>query len=414
MRTTKLNKLTQLDVKNAGPKAILSDGGGLYLRNGLWVFRYTSPLTGKERDISLGPVSGLTLKQVRDRAAEYRNLIALKIDPQVHEAEKRETAKAEAAKNITLGEVAAIWVDAKLGDRKSVKNQKAIRSIIDRHMAPLASVPIASITSAMIAESVKPLKDRPAQRNNVVSIIHAIFDWAMASDLIPETLNPARLKKLGKLMPKRTRPVKHNRFVELDQLPTFMSRLATIGGNIARALEFVVHTGLRQNEVKGLTWNMVDLPNRCITIPGTHMKSGQAHRLFLSDRAHEIVMGMLPQRRADDGRVFPGGADDGGVGFRSLRWFLSTHFPEVGPVQVHGARSSFKTWATTRTLHRRELVELCLAHAVGGSVEMAYFDGDAPAVREAREAIYRDWSAFLTGGAPVQSAPNIVPFKTTA
>jgi integrase len=174
----------------------------------------------------------------------------------------------------------------------------------------------------------------------------------------------------------------------------------------------VIHTGLRQNEVKVLTWNMVDLPNRSIIIPGTHMKSGKAHRVFLSDRAHEIVMGMLPQRRADNGRVFPGGAADGGVGFRSLRWFLATHFPEVGSVQVHGARSSFKTWATSRTLHRRELIEMTLAHAVGGSVEMSYFDGDAPAVRTARAAIYRDWSAFLVGAAPAQSAPNVLPFKS--
>ena len=83
-------------------------------------------------------------------------------------------------------------------------------------------------------------------------------------------------------------------------------------------------------------------------------------------------------------------------------------------VQLHGARSSFKTWLTSRTLHRRELVELCLAHAIGGAVESAYLHVDSPAVRTAREAIYRDWSAFLTGAAPAQSAANVLPFKTTA
>jgi hypothetical protein len=233
MRSTLLHKLTDKEAKNAGPKAILSDGGGLYLRQRLWVFRYTSPLTDKERDLSLGPVSGLTLAQVREKAARYRNLIARKIDPHVHEAEEAAAKKAKAAQNITFGEVAAKWADAKLGDHKSVKNQRAIRSIIKNHMVPLASVPIASITSAMIAESAKALKDRPAQRANVVTIIHAIFDWAMASDFIPETLNPARLKKLGKLMPKRQTPVKHNRFVESDQLPEFMAKLSTISGNIA-------------------------------------------------------------------------------------------------------------------------------------------------------------------------------------
>ena len=54
MRSTPHDKLTQLQVKNAQPNAILSDGGGLYLRRKVWVFRYTSPLTSKETDLYLG------------------------------------------------------------------------------------------------------------------------------------------------------------------------------------------------------------------------------------------------------------------------------------------------------------------------------------------------------------------------
>jgi integrase len=248
----------------------------------------------------------------------------------------------------------------------------------------------------------------------VVSLIHAIFDWAMAADLVPEMLNPARLKKLGKLLPKRQTEVRHNRFVALDQLPAFMAKLQIMEGNLARAVEFVIHSGLRQNEVQGLTWDMVDLPARSILIPGANMKAKKPHAVFLSDRAYEIVMGMLPQRRQDNGRVFPGGAEDGGFGLRSPGQLLSHYFPEAGAaIQLHGARASFKTWATSQTLHRRELIELCLAHTVGSAVESAYLHVDAPAVRAARQAIYRDWSAFLTGG-PALSAPNILPFRATA
>jgi hypothetical protein len=166
MRTTKLNKLTPLAIKNAGPKAILSDGGGLYVRCRLWTFRYTSPLTGKERDLSLGPVSGLTLAQARDKAAGYRNLLAQNIDPHVHEAEKVEAKKEEAAKNITFGAVVDRWVAAKLADRKGERNQRAIRSVIERHIQPaLGSKPIASITSIMIADAVKPLAQSPSVLN---------------------------------------------------------------------------------------------------------------------------------------------------------------------------------------------------------------------------------------------------------
>jgi integrase len=414
MRSVKLNKLTQLEVKNAPAKGVLSDGGGLYLRNGLWVFRYTSPVTEGERDLSIGPRHSVTLKAARERATEYRGLLAENIDPHYHVAEKLEAKKAEAAKAITFGPVAARWIEAKLGDRKSPKNQRAIRSIITTHLKALANVPIASVKSAIIADAVKPLKDRPAQRDNVVSLVHSIFDWAMAADLIPETLNPARRKKLGTLLPKRdleARPIRHNRFGKVKELPAFIVRLSATDGNLARCLEFVVHTGLRQNEAVNLRWAWVDLTDKSITIPGTAMKAKKDHTIYLADRPFAIVMGMLPQRR-EGGLVFPGGSESGGIGLRSMRNFLRERFPDLGQVQLHGARASLKSWTTANTTHRRELIELALAHRGGDAVEMAYLDINE--LRKAREALYRDWSNFLTSGASAEDAPNVVPLKTTA
>jgi hypothetical protein len=248
MRTTGHNKLKDIQVKNAPAKGVLSDGGGLYVRNRLYVFRYTSPITGKERDLSLGPLHALKLKAARERAAEFRALIASNVDPHHHVAEELEAKKAEAAKAVTFGAVAAKWMDEKLPERKGLKNQRAVRAIIETHTASLSKVVMTAVTGALIADCVKPLKDRPAQRDNVVSLIHQIFDWAMAAELIPEALNPARRSKLGKLLPKRAEPVQHNRFVETKDLPAFMVRLAATPGNLARCLEFIIHAGLRQND----------------------------------------------------------------------------------------------------------------------------------------------------------------------
>jgi hypothetical protein len=49
-----------------------------------------------------------------------------------------------------------------------------------------------------------------------------------------------------------------------------------------------------------------------------------------------------------------------------------------------------------------------LAHTTGSAVEMAYLNAND--IRKAREAIYRDWSAFLTSAVlPAADADNIVP-----
>jgi integrase len=416
MRNTKLNKLTQLQVKNAplkGPP--LSDGGGLYVRERRYVFRFTSPLDGREHDISLGPITGLTLAQARQKAAAYRNLLAQKIDPRQFEAGQREAKKAAEARNITFGEVTAKYLDAKLSDRKTTRNQNAVRAALDNHTKALANVPIANINSMIIASALKPLADRPAARENVIGLIHSVFSYGMAADIIPEGLNPARRAKLGKLLPERKTPVRHNRFLPLPHLSSFMALPRNTSGNLARAVELTIHTGLRQNEVIGLRWDWVDTKDRSITIPASAMKAAKAHRVFLSDHAHGIIMSMLPQRRAN-GFVFPGGSAAGSIGIHSLRTFLSTKFPELKDYQLHGARASLKTWATAHTTHRREIIEATLAHAIGGSVESSYFAVDAPEVREARQRLYDDWSRFLTGTTPVEEAENVLPFapvKTT-
>jgi integrase len=410
MRSTKLHKLTPVQIKNAKPNGVLSDGGGLYWRSGTWVFRYTSVITGKETDLSLGSAKSVPLKAARERAAELRQMVGLGLDPRSRIEAERSAVKAEAAANRTFGELAQQWMDEALAARKTDKNRRAIRSVIETHTKPLAKVAMTEVTSKMIAAAVKPLADRPAQRDNVVSLIHSIFDWAMITDLLPERPNPARraqLKKLGVSRDPGKQPVRHNTFIPLDALPAFMGKLEAVPGNLARALEFLIYTGLRTVEVTGLRWAYVDLADRQITIPAGAMKAKQEHRVYLSDRAYELVVGMQPQQR-QNGFVFPGGGSDGGIGVRSLGTMLQGKFPELGKVQIHGARASLKTWATAHTHHRREIIELSLAHAIGGAVESAYLRDNDASIRKAREALYRDWSTFLRGGS------NVVQFKDYA
>jgi integrase len=287
------------------------------------------------------------------------------------------------------------WIDTKLVERKGTKNPKALATALRRHLKPIAALPMASVASADIAKALKPLADRPAMRDTITSLIHSLFDWAMAADIIPEALNPARRRKLNKLLPERTTEVKNHRFLVADELPGFMARLAEIPGTVARALELLIHLGLRQAEIRCLEWTMVDLERHTISLPASVMKAGKAHTVYLSDRAFALVMGMLPLRRPG-GAVFPGRGGSRTLGERSFRSFLEQRFPELGRLQPHGARSALKTWGTT-TRHRREIVEITLAHRLGDVVEASYFNGEDPAIQAARRELYRDWSAFLMG-----------------
>jgi hypothetical protein len=71
------HKLTALQVKNAKPGTKLGDGGGLRLdtdQNGnrAWIFRFTSPRTGRERFMGLGSADDVPLASARERASAPR------------------------------------------------------------------------------------------------------------------------------------------------------------------------------------------------------------------------------------------------------------------------------------------------------------------------------------------------------
>src|SRR5690606_31390832 len=71
----------------------------------------------------------------------------------------------------------------------------------------------------------------------------------------------------------------------------------------ARALEFAILTAARSLEVRGATWDEIDLQTKLWTIPSERMKAGKKHCVPLSEPAIKLLKG-LP-RIAGCPYVFP-------------------------------------------------------------------------------------------------------------
>lgn len=52
---------------------------------------------------------------------------------------------------------------------------------------------------------------------------------------------------------------------------------------------FAVHTGFREDNVIGLTWDRVDMERGVVYLPGSHTKSGKAHGMPLNDTALDLL-----------------------------------------------------------------------------------------------------------------------------
>src|SRR5262245_40937538 len=97
----KLHILSALQVKNARPGAKLSDAGGLCLDvaknvNTTSIFRVTSPATGREGFMGVGPLHDTPRAKARDAARAARELLRRSVDPIEARNEQRTAAKVEA------------------------------------------------------------------------------------------------------------------------------------------------------------------------------------------------------------------------------------------------------------------------------------------------------------------------------
>src|SRR5262245_19166219 len=97
-RVGMLHRLTQADLRRTVP-GLYADGGNLYLQvtvngdnvNRSWIFRFA--INGKRREMGLGAVHTIGLKDARAKAGELRKLVHEGRDP----IAERDTQKAALA-----------------------------------------------------------------------------------------------------------------------------------------------------------------------------------------------------------------------------------------------------------------------------------------------------------------------------
>ena len=151
------------------------------------------------------------------------------------------------------------------------------------------------------------------------------------------------------------------------------------------AVEFLVLTATRSNEVRGARWEEID--GASWTVPAERMKKGRAHRVPLGPR----TLAVLEAARAFDdgsGLVFPSSR-----GGKQSNGSLSQFVKDLGIAAVpHGFRSSFRDWAAECSAAPREVCELALAHVNDDRTEAAYRRSD---LFDLRRKLMEDWATYL-------------------
>jgi integrase len=229
-----------------------------------------------------------------------------------------------------------------------------------------------------------------------------VLDWAKVRGYRTGE-NPARWRgHLDKLLPapKKIAKVEHHPAVPVKHVAKFYAELREREGTAARALEFLTLTAARSGEVRGATWNEIDLDAKLWIIPAARMKAKKEHRVPLS-RAAIKLLESLPRFENTD-LVFPG-TKDKALSDMSIAAVMRRMGLNYVP---HGLRSTFRDWVAECTAYPRELAERALAHTVTNAVEAAYHRSD---VLEKRRAMMQEWAKFLS--TPVDSKGTVVSLR---
>lgn len=375
-----------------------SDGGGLYLVVGpgasrRWVFLYR--WQGRTREMGLGAASDPTkrndaigLSDARDLAASASRQVKLGQDP----IAQRKAIRARP----TFSELAEEFLQAHEQGWSNEKHRKQWRRTLMVDAAALGPMRVDSITLGDVERVLSPIwRTKHETATRLRARIERVLDMAITRGHL-DGLNPARWKgglqnTLGQVSRKAER---HFQALPYVEAPKFFSDLRKREGVSARALEFLTLTAARSGEVRGASWDEIDMDGAVWVIPGERMKASRPHRVPLSDEALDILKAVKPLSEAIESHlVFPGQRGRP-LSDSSLSAVLRRMGVPNTRATVHGFRSTFRDWAFEETEHSREIIEMSLAHVVGDKTERAYRRGDA---LDRRRLLMEHWASTLSG-----------------
>ncbi len=388
----KPRRLSAISVSKKKEPGRYGDGDGLYLQiakggSKSWIYRFM--LNGKARQMGLGSVKTFSLAEARELARDCRKLTKTGIDPIEERKDGRALAALESANAMTFREAAEKYIDIqKLGWRNE-KHTKQWSATLATYAYPIiGSIPVQLIDVAMVMRIVEPIwASKTETASRVRGRIESILDWATAHGYRTGE-NPARWRgHMAKMLPERSKvqSVEHYPALPYKDIGEFMVSLRAQNGSAARALEFLILTVSRTNEVLKAVPGEFDMEDGLWVIPGDRMKSGREHRVPLTERALEILTEFI----GVESFVFMGGKRGKSLSNNALMALLKRM--DYHDITVHGFRSTFRDWAAEQTNYSREVVEMALAHSILDKTEAAYRRGD---LLEKRKRLLADWEQY--------------------
>ncbi|WP_183588907.1 tyrosine-type recombinase/integrase [Paracoccus pantotrophus] len=278
--------------------AMFAVGGvsGLYMQTlstggRTWVLR--TKVGDRMRDIGLGGYPEVSLAKARERAREAKDKIRSGIDPVEERKAARAALAAERRRGLTFADAVDRYIESRQDQFRTEKHRLNWLSPMKIHAMPkLGRAMVHEITTQDVLLVIQPIwSSKTETANKIRSRIEAVLSWATVAGHRTGD-NPARWAgNLKELLPAPSKVAKvvNQPAISLKDAPAWFAALRQRDGMGSRALEFLALTAVRSGEVRGATWDEIDLQSRLWIIPAERMKMDREHRVPLPDAAINLL-----------------------------------------------------------------------------------------------------------------------------
>lgn len=378
-------------IKAAKPKEKiykLYDAEGLYLEvpvSGKRRWRLKYRFNGKEKRINLGTYPDVSLLKARRKRDEARRELTEGHDPST----KRKIAKAKA---LTFESMAREWVEKK-GAEWAPRHRKTVTQRLESYVFPhLGDKAISEIAPLDVLAMLRIIEARGAVHaaKRTLGICSQVCRFAVASARLES--DPCR-DLAGALA---TRKPKHFAAItDPKEVGALMRSINGYGGAaiVRWALQFLALTFVRPGEIRGATWDEINIDAAEWVIPLERMKMRKAHIVPLSTQALQILEKVQPIATSPTAYVFPSVRirSDRPLSENTLLYALRGMGYPQGTMTAHGFRAMASTLLNAKG-YSPDVIERQLAHAEKNQIRAAYHRTQ---YLEERKEMMQGWADYL-------------------
>ena len=336
-------KPPKVGVKEIWDAALPGFGLRLFSATGTRSWCLMTRMNGKQRRFTLGRFPDMGLKDARNTATTYLEMIADGEDPL--EGESTDTTSTTEPDGLTFGELAESYIKIECLERRlengkvlspKLKRGWEVERIIRRELMPTwRDRPIAELRRRDAIKLTEALVDagKPAAAHRLFEIIRRVGRWAARRDEID--FNP-----FAEMDPPATKVIR-DRYLKPDEIVAVWRAWDAMGYPFGPLGKMLLVTAQRLSEVAQMQWSEIDRDTATWTIPAERTKSKRESEVPLSSLALEIL-DALPQFSAGDRAFTTTNGRRPVSGFSKMK-SRSDELSEVNDWRLHDLRRTART-----------------------------------------------------------------------